>query len=194
MGQTEASGVRQPTHSQGVLGSQAEHRLLQDSRVEWLGDGGGVLLAKETSKDELTLLEERPASCLLLLLLQGARVWDASGAVVDLLGNETVLLAVEGQEVGGEACDVGGGHRGARDGVDGARASVPGGEDVQAWRKDIDALADVGEVGTRVGYGRGADRDGILGARLQGERTKQRLSSAQCCATGDIQRRRRTGE
>lgn len=59
----------------------------------------------------------------------------------------------KGEEVGEEAANVGGGHRGSGDGVGGILASDPGGQDVETGGEDVDAGTVVGKVGAGVSKG-----------------------------------------
>ncbi|KAI3488847.1 hypothetical protein L1887_47046 [Cichorium endivia] len=96
--------------------------------------------------------------------LRGERVLDGGDReVVRLAASEQLKVggAVDREQIGEQADNVRAGHRGARDGVDRGVARVPGGEDVEAGRKDVDALALVGEVGALVLDGGGADGDGV---------------------------------
>lgn len=68
---------------------------------------------------------------------------------------------LKSDQVGGEACNVGGSHGGSRDGVLGVRAANPGGENVNTGSKDIKDWSKVGEVGAGVGLVNGADGDGV---------------------------------
>lgn len=79
------------------------------------------------------------------------------------------LLWLQGEEVGEEARDVGGGHGGSGErggGVVGV-ADV-GGEDVESRGEDVDTLAPVGEVCAVVAEGGGADGDGLVRCRGRG--------------------------
>lgn len=93
---------------------------------------------------------------------------DGNHVLLELSGLELgevarIGLGLEGQEVGQEPGDVGGGHRGAGDGVDGVLAANPGRLDVQAGGKDVSTLSVVGEVRALVAEGGGTDGDGLLG-------------------------------
>lgn len=77
-------------------------------------------------------------------------------------GVSGVLGWLERDHVGQETADVRRSHRGAGDDVGGILGADPGGEDVQTGRKDIVALAKVGEVGTFVRESRSSDSDGVL--------------------------------
>lgn len=89
---------------------------------------------------------------------------DRSRAGSAVLGEVEGLGTVDREEVSEETADVGAGHRGTRDGVGGLVTTVPGGEDVESGRKDVDALAVVGEVGAVVPKGGGTDGHGLSGA------------------------------
>lgn len=55
-----------------------------------------------------------------------------------------------------------GGHGSTGNSVDSVLAADPGGEDVQAWCKDVVALAKVGEIGTLVSESGSTNSDGLL--------------------------------
>ena len=108
---------------------------------------------------------------------EGTDGGDAEKVGLELLGGDGSdrvlgsLGGLEGEVVGQETADMGGGHRGTRDGVGGILAADPGGEDAQARGEDVSALAVVGEVGTAVVEGRSANGDGLLssgGGRVAG--------------------------
>lgn len=88
-----------------------------------------------------------------LLQLLGGDLLDSKGRVIG---------GLQGDVVGQQTSNVGGGHGGTRDGVDSVLAADPGGEDVQAGGKDISALSVVGEVGTLISESGGTDGDGLL--------------------------------
>lgn len=99
---------------------------------------------------------------------QSARGGDLNESILqllrgDLLGSKgRVIGGLEGDVVGQQTGNVGGGHGGTRDGVDSVLAADPGRQDVQARSKYVSALSEVGEVGTLISESGSTDGDGLL--------------------------------
>jgi len=95
---------------------------------------------------------------------------DADEGLLHVLGGDVgdgvsgVLGGLEGDHVGEKTSNMRRSHGGAGNSVDGILAANPGGLDVQTGAEDVDALADIGEVGTFIGESRGTDSDGVGGS------------------------------
>lgn len=162
----------------GRLGDLARDglKLVLDLGVDVLGLGRGGLGVKVAGADNLLVVAAagtvpgEDVGGVGVNVGQGVLGADGDEVVLELSGGDGgdsvlgVTGGLEGQVVGEETADVGRGHRGTRDGVDGVLGADPGGLDVQAGGKDVDALAVVGEVSTAVVNGGGTDGDGLLGS------------------------------
>ena len=92
-----------------------------------------------------------------------------------------------GHGVGDDSCDVRRGHGGAGEDVDDVGRADPGGDDVLAWRVDVDALAAVAELAHVAGDADAADDDGwAVGTACGSWRAGAGVGAGISCGDDDV--------